>query len=493
MFENEFVDADTVSIVTAIEDGARAEAVAGARRLAAIAELKRRRVLDDDERARWACDWWDSAAAEVAAAMNVSSRRASAQMRIAEALRDHLPAVAALYRRGDLSTRVVGVITWRTRLITDEAVWAQIDTALAELATRWGPLPEVKLVAAVDALVLQYDQAAVIASCAEARTRDFVVGDVDDEAGVASVWGKLSAADAVVLNKKVAAMAATVCDDDPRSIKERRADALGALADGKQHLPCACESPNCPARQGQPAPKSSVVVNVYTDQAAVDAALGGGHAASPTPPAAAPPTPRSPAPSTPASAGTAILSGTEVMPTPLLAELLRNGAKLQPLCTPAEEPESGYRPSAKLARFVRARDLTCRFPGCTAPAEYCDIDHVVPYPLGATHPSNLACLCRKHHHLKTFWAGDWDLKLLPDGAAVWTSPTGRTYTTYPGCRSYFPEWDTNTGDLPPPPRPEPSSADRGLMMPRRKRTRAQDRADRINAERERNNSHPPPF
>ena len=91
------------------------------------------------------------------------------------------------------------------------------------------------------------------------------------------------------------------------------------------------------------------------------------------------------------------------------------------------------------------------FPGCTTPAEFCDIDHVIPYPLGATHPSNLACLCRKHHHLKTFWTGDWELRLLPDGAAVWTSPTGRTYTTHPGCRSYFPDWDTNTGELPPPP------------------------------------------
>ncbi|MGZ5393916.1 MAG: HNH endonuclease signature motif containing protein [Mycobacterium sp.] len=92
------------------------------------------------------------------------------------------------------------------------------------------------------------------------------------------------------------------------------------------------------------------------------------------------------------------------MPTPLLAELLRNGAKLRPLCPPEKdaEPEPGYRPSAKLDRFVRARDLTCRFPGCTMPAEFCDIDHVIPYPLGATHPSNLACLCRKHHHLKTF-------------------------------------------------------------------------------------------
>jgi hypothetical protein len=187
--------------------------VAGARRLAAIAELKRRRVLDDDdERGFWSCDWWDCAAAEVAAAMNISPRKASGQMRIAEALRDHLPAVAAMFRRGDLSVRVVAAITWRTQLITDDAVWALVDAEVAKRAMKWGPLSEDKLVGAVDALVLEFDQAAAIASSAEARTRDFVVGDVDDDAGVASVWGKLLAADAAVLNKKVAAMAATVCD-----------------------------------------------------------------------------------------------------------------------------------------------------------------------------------------------------------------------------------------------------------------------------------------
>ena len=474
---------DEAGLVATVEQAARAEAAAGALRLAAIGELTARRVDDEDERTLWACDFWDSAAAEVAAAMNISHRKASGQMRIAETLRDHLPLVAELFRRGELSTRVVCAITWRTRLITDDAVWALIDAAMCARACQWGPLSDDKLKSTLDALVLEFDRHAVIDSRAEARTRDFIVGHFDDEAGVASVWGKLLAADAAVLDKKVAAMAATVCDDDPRSVGERRADALGALANGNHHLPCACASPGCPARAEQPAPKSSVVVNVHTDQATLDGVQSA---------ATAQATRTTPAPSTPASAGTAILSGTEAIPTPLLAELLRNGAKLQPLCTPEEEPEPGYRPSAKLARFVRARDLTCRFPGCTAPAEFCDIDHVIPYPLGATHPSNLACLCRKHHHLKTFWTGDWELKLLPDGAAVWTSPTGRTYTTYPGCRSYFPDWDTHTGELPPPPTPQTFSTERGVMMPQRKQTRAKDRETRIKAEREQNNSDPPP-
>ena len=97
--------------------------------------------------------------------------------------------------------------------------------------------------------------------------------------------------------------------------------------------------------------------------------------------------------------------------------------------------QPGYRPSAGLERFIRCRDLTCRFPNCDRPAEFCDVDHAVAYPLGATHPSNLRCLCRKHHLLKTFWAGattGWHDEQLPDATIIWTSPSGHTYTTRPG-------------------------------------------------------------
>ena len=54
---------------------------------------------DDDERELWAFDPWDAVAAEVAAALDVGHRRASGQMRIAVALRDRLPTVAALLSR----------------------------------------------------------------------------------------------------------------------------------------------------------------------------------------------------------------------------------------------------------------------------------------------------------------------------------------------------------------------------------------------------------
>ncbi len=138
MFDSDFAAVDDNAVIAAIEEGARAEAAAAARRLAAIAELARRRVDDDDERANWAFDGWDSAAAEVAAAMTVGQRRASGQMRIAVALRDRLPCVAALYMQGLVSSRVVAAITWRTQLVEEPEAIALIDAALAEGSNQVG-------------------------------------------------------------------------------------------------------------------------------------------------------------------------------------------------------------------------------------------------------------------------------------------------------------------------------------------------------------------
>ncbi len=162
---------------------------------------------------------------------------------------------------------------------------------------------------------------------------------------------------------------------------------------------------------------------------------------------------------------------------------------------PGDEPEPAHRPSTELAEFVRMRDMFCRFPGCNVAADYCDIDHARPWPWGPTHPSNLNCKCRKHHLMKTFWTGigGWADIQLPDGTLIWTSPSGRTYTTHPGSRIFFPSWDVTTADLPPPTTNPPTARDRGLMMPRRKRTRTADQTARIKAERALNQLDIPPF
>lgn len=84
-----------------------------------------------------------------------------------------------------------------------------------------------------------------------------------------------------------------------------------------------------------------------------------------------------------------------------------------------------YRPSQRLREFIEARDVNCRFPGCYQPAQSCDLDHATAYGKGgATDPSNLGPLCRRHHRIKTH--SRWDIDSVePDGCAVWLSPTGQ--------------------------------------------------------------------
>lgn len=94
-----------------------------------------------------------------------------------------------------------------------------------------------------------------------------------------------------------------------------------------------------------------------------------------------------------------------------------------------------YRPSQRLAAIVRARDGICRFPGCSVRAVSCDLDHTVPFDHanpawgGCTVEQNLACLCRRHHRLKT--SGRWKVRQLGGGRLEWTTPSGELVVTQP--------------------------------------------------------------
>lgn len=83
----------------------------------------------------------------------------------------------------------------------------------------------------------------------------------------------------------------------------------------------------------------------------------------------------------------------------------------------------------------------------------------------------------------------WNYRQLPDGTTIWTSPTGRAYTTKPHGALFFPQRSIPTRELILPNTPTPTTPTQGLAMPTRRRTRAQDRAYRVEAER-RSNPHP---
>ena len=98
-------------------------------------------------------------------------------------------------------------------------------------------------------------------------------------------------------------------------------------------------------------------------------------------------------------------------------------------------PVDRYEHTPAQERFVKTRDRTCRQPGCHNRAAWADLDHVVPHGDGGeTDCSNLCCLCRRHHRLKTHAPG-WRY-VMCDGVLAVTTPSGVTRTSWPPGRRY---------------------------------------------------------
>jgi hypothetical protein len=432
----------------------RGEAVAAAARLVAVGELFVVRLRDSGLHEDWAMDIRNAVAAQVAAALNCSVTMGSYYVGYALAMRDRLPEVGKVFAAGDIDYRAFQAIVFRTDLITDPEALAKVDAAVAAALSRRSSITRSRLVAMVDREVAKVDRDAVRRAAEAVGGRHVDV--VADESGMAWLEGRVFNTAGQALDRRLDELAGTVCAADPRTHAQRRADALGALAAGANRLVCGCGSSGCGA--AAPAPRSNVVIHVIAEQASVEGA----------------------------GITPGVLSGAdELIPAAVVAELAKS-ARLVPLSPPADIAEKGYTPSAKLADFVRCRDLTCRAPGCDRPAVDCDVDHTVAYADGGrTHPSNLKCLCRQHHLLKTFWG--WRDQQLPDGTVIWRMPDGQTYVTAPGSALLFPSLCAPTGDLP---APNAAGADRcgskTAMMPLRTRTRGQNRTSRIDAERSHN-------
>jgi Domain of unknown function (DUF222) len=397
---------------------------------------------------------WEQVAAEVAAAPGDQSGPRGRPVAVRPGLAERFPKLGALFAAGDVDFRVVAAVAFRCELMIDDDAVARLDSWLARNAARWSRWSYNKIVEVIDYWMQKLEPAAVRVAREADVNRHIGVSPL--ESGMAEIWGDVRAPDALAFDRRLDELAATVCKADPRTKAQRRADAVSALAARATAMACACGSPECPAAN-KDATVGDVVIHVLAEAATVNGDS--------TAPGYVP--------------GFGGLSAEAV-------RQLATSAKLRPVVHPSDSaPEPRYRPSAALADFIRCRDLTCRFPGCDRPAECADIDHTVPWPLGPTHPSNLKLLCRIHHLLKTFYSGPhgWQDRQEPDGTIIWTSPTGHTYATKPGGSLFFPALDVPTGELVLPTWTSSNSANRGLMIPTRRRTRAADRAARNNWER----------
>ena len=101
-------------------------------------------------------------------------------------------------------------------------------------------------------------------------------------------------------------------------------------------------------------------------------------------------------------------------------------------------------------RYLVARDIRCRFPGCRRPATECDIDHREDWALGGkTDIDNLGAFCESHHALKQ--AAGWTVVQVPGGRLHFTAPSGLEYDDDPPPRVMFiPDRVGGPGDADPP-------------------------------------------
>jgi len=125
-----------------------------------------------------------------------------------------------------------------------------------------------------------------------------------------------------------------------------------------------------------------------------------------------------------------------------LADLRRAVTRGEGVNPPADAP--GYERTTEQKEFLSTRDRHCRMPYCGQRSGWADHDHVVAHSDGgATACTNLCCLCRTHHRLKTHFKG-WAFVMDADGTLHVTTPSGVTRSTRP--------WAMRR---PPPPAPPP--------------------------------------
>ncbi|MEV6427216.1 DUF222 domain-containing protein [Nocardia sp. NPDC051463] len=413
-------------LIDALRTAHGAAAAAQAAEVFAVRELYRRRRADCADPGPGGARGGEFAATEAAMALQVDEATTAALIDIGMALEDALPHTRAAFAAGRIDLAKVRVIVDNTRAVTRE-VLADLEPRLLEAAGRTNPL---RLRQVARRWAARLDPGGTRRRRERRQEeRDVRLRAVQDSMAVFD--GLLPAPGAQTVAMRLREMSMQVCATDPRTMPQRRADALVALADGSGRLRCQCgRGARCP-KDGVPIgqPRRALI------QIGIPADTLLGIQESP-----------------------AFLAGYGPIDA-TLARILAENAHFQVIAEPSDiddpattEEAAQWRPTPRLEREVRAVDGLCRFPGCAMPAAESELDHNRPFDRerpargGPTARTNLAALCGRHHRLKTLadkkklpWA-IWraDLERLQ-----WTAPTGDIHTTArEGARYLFPRTDT---------------------------------------------------
>ncbi|MDX2357328.1 HNH endonuclease signature motif containing protein [Dietzia sp. PP-33] len=439
------------SALRELTDAARdtwvAENRAAGARLAACYELFRECVRQDEAGAgdgsppgHAVVDPFDVCAGYVVAAMPISVGRAATMISLAADLTERYPAVMAALVAGRMEQRAAELLA-RQMATVDPAVLSQVqqevvDDYLAALAA--GERLGARTVReSVDAIIARYDSDG-IRQRKDAAARDRGVHIRKGAEGMTNLWATLASDEAAVLAEAINQRAAEFADPEPAAAPATS----GATSPGAGSPAAGRRDPDAEAADMSSYPLPERRADALLSLVCGD--LGRARATGLTPDE--PPAPLRPR-VTVFARGRGLEPQVEFPRTgesalQALLDMLAtsDGASLEhvdPALGAADDARRSltYRPSAELARRIRLRDGTCRHPGCTVSAEYCDIDHCRPFDHsdpqrgGHTTECNLMCLCRRHHRFKTF--SGWIYDLAPDGTLVVVTPDGSTLLTRP--------------------------------------------------------------
>jgi hypothetical protein len=384
----------------ALSDAGRIDALVACQRLVAWVDAQTQRILaaidaaPDPGGKRFVRD-------EIGCALRLPPALVNAQTYTATALVRQLPAT--------LEALEAGTITLRHATVLADAVLGLPDKSVTVVERRVLPRAGEQTVAAFRRSVLRA-VAAVDPREPEERhahaVADRRVCARPDGDGMGQVWALLPADGLATLMTRLDADAARVLPGDTRTMDQRRADALVALAAGQSG------ADPLPMQHGR-RPHIQVTVAATTllgldDQPGELDRYG-------------------PIPASIARTLAFDATGTwrRLLTDPVTGALLDYG-------------RTTYKPPQDLTDFVIARDGRCRFPGCSTAARRCDIDHQKPYGAGgSTAPPNCECLCERHHQLKH--KAGWTVRGDPAGELTWTSPTGHVYRSRP-CEYPTTDW-----------------------------------------------------
>jgi hypothetical protein len=359
---------------------------------------------------------------ELAAALHVTPRHASARIAAARLLHSSLKATGDRLRAGTLDPYRVWLITdTLTSLGSDPAGVAAAQQVEADVLGRAASMTGGQLRKALRKGCRQTDPDWGAKMFAKARKTRRVGFDFRGQDGLVTLYAALPPVEALAVKDRLEQLAAAPspttngADGDQRCHDERMADALTTAVLGAQP-----EDPTTPAAPG-------IVLQVLVP---LPTLLG-------------------------LREDTAELIGYGDIPAAMAREMASDAAWQLWIHDEVtghllDQGKHIYRPNTRLGRYLTARDRHCMFPGCSHAADKCDKDHAEPFdhqsardcpapdaetcdpdlhPGGSTSAANLGCLCRRTHRAKTF--GDYQVRQDADGTRHWTTPLGRTYTTKP--------------------------------------------------------------